>query len=573
MELITQDDMHLDIEAFNQFMMALVDKIQSTYVPEIDVYEPAEYIDEKYNPRIHASQQIPVREFNHQYSNVETKDGLSLPIANCTILTPIKMDVTVYDPVKDVNVIIQGESASGFTSDIGPFAYILHSDTPEEVEITLTFSFDHEVIANTLFIDTNVDYRIEHPDTYDKDRFYPVTANEFAVTFSLHHYIYDRDYIYPLFIRQLAWALITYAVDGEVISLPYTMYDGENNEAPLERVTVAGDNILPDATAVDLYASSDGATWHELPYMINQTTSEPVSPIVANQTVLTIEDDSNNEIVYDGIFKSTDNLISEVIDDTYYWTSAHKAIFDSVVLYRAIDCWHSLELTENGGQYEQGIVFNEGQYGRSKGLHFTYLYTDVPVSRLLIVPPGGKVYFKSSLDDVYTERRTTYYQQYYTVTQLDLETGENALSIVMPAAGNWRTTHNDHLNVQYLHRYVDGQVERFIPIPIHHFPEVMSAFPRMRLVDGYYDDPVLYMTQFSLSQEVTGAGDWHHMLRLFTHELYPKLRPEHEVLWMRYKYIDEETFDSTVYVKARLSTHNRFVTPIVRNLKVINSYW
>jgi len=479
-----QDGEKLDIALFNRFMTALVYKLQSIVIPDIDMYEPADEEIDAYDPRVHNPQEIRIKEFDYRYTNVETKDGLSLPFANHVMLTPSRVDVVVSANVADVNVIIQ--------SDIGPFAYILHAEAPEAVEITLTFSFDKEVTANTLFVDTNAEYRIEDADTYDTNRFYPVTTNELSVTFTLHHYVYNRDYVYPLFIRQLAWALITYAVNSEAQSAPYTIYDGQkrrveceayrNHEAALEKITAEGDIILPDETEVQLYASVDGTSWHKLPYIVNQTGSIPADLSTADQLVLTIDDGVNHEIVYDGILKDEDNLITDFVSNIYTWTSPHRAIFDSVILYRAIDCWHNIELVENGGQYADGIPFDEGQYGGSNGLYFTYLYTDTPVSRLLIVPYGSTIYFNPPSSEVYTERKPTRYE-YYTVAQLDLEAGENALSILMPETGNWRAIHNEHLNVQYLHRYIDGQVERFMPIPIHHFPEVM--YPKVRTVQYF----------------------------------------------------------------------------------------
>ena len=231
-----QDDERLDIESFNRFMIALVYKIRSISVPTIDLYEPAEEDIEPYDPRVHDPQVIKVREFNVRSSNVEMRDGLSLSFANHTILTPAKVDVVVSANVSDVNVIIQ--------SDIGPFAYMLHTTEPAAVEITLTFSFDKAVTANTLFVDTDADYRIEDADAYDKYRFHPVISDTLSVTFPLHHYIYDRDYVYPLFIRQLAWALITYAVNGEAQSISYTLYnlDFGQNELVIEWKTGKREN-------------------------------------------------------------------------------------------------------------------------------------------------------------------------------------------------------------------------------------------------------------------------------------------------------------------------------------------
>ena len=353
---------------------------------------------------------------------------------------------------------------------------------------------------------------------------------------------------------------------------PKSKYNENKEEAPLERITVDADMITPDETAIELRASSDGATWHKLPYIINQTSPEPANLSATDQVLLTVGDDTNHQIIYDGILKAEDNLITDVVGNIHTWTSTHRAIFESIILYRAIDCWHNIELIENGEAYTDGIPFDEGQYGESSGLYFTYLYADEPVSRLLIVPYGATVYFKPPSSNVYTERKPTNYE-YYTIAQLDLEAGENALSLLMPETGNWRTIYNEHLGARYLHRYIDGQAEQFMPIPIHHFPEVMSAFPRMRLADGYYNDPVKYMTQFALSQEVDGTGEWTHELTLFEHKGYPKLKPPDEVLWLRYRYIDAEEFKSMVYVKATLSTRNRYVTPVVRNIKAINSYW
>jgi len=567
-----QDGAHLDIESFNRFMSALVRKIKTTAIPDMDIYEPVNSEIEVRDPRIHNPQEISITEFDYQLTNAQIKDSISLPFANHIVLVPSKADIVVSSNVSDVNVIVQ--------NDIGPFAYILHASAPEAVEITLTFSFDKEIRANALFVDANVgdggkiplSYKINDVDAYAPGRFHPVTTNKLSVTFTLHHYVYAEDYLYPMFIRQLAWLLITYAKTGMAVSYPYTIYDSENNASPLERLMIDGDRTLPEGTSTELYVSIDGEEWNKLPYIINQTSPEPDSLSPANQFLLTVEDDANNEIVYDGIFKGEANLITDVVGDTCIWTSPHKAIVDSIILYRAVDCWHSVELVENGSPYEEGIPFDEGQYGGSNGLYFTYLYTDAPTSRFLIVPPGAKVYFKPPSSDIYVERKSTNYA-YYAVTPIDLEVGENALSLLMPETGNWRALHNEQLQVQYLHRYIDGQAERLIPIPIHHFPEVMSAYPRMRLADGYYDDPIRYMTQFSLSQEPNEEGGWSHSLRLFEHEQYPKLKPENETLWMRYRYIGSEEFTSTLYVKAVLSTRDRYVTPIVSNIKAINNYW
>jgi hypothetical protein len=108
-------------------------------------------------------------------------------------------------------------------------------------------------------------------------------------------------------------------------------------------------------------------------------------------------------------------------------------------------------------------------------------------------------------------------------------------------------------------------------IPIHHFPELMSAFPHMRIADNIYTDPSKQMTQFEFYQEQV-ESEWVYTIKLINAEGYPALIPENEQCSLRYRYATGE-YISDIYVQSILTTTNRYVTPVIKRTTVKNYYW